>query len=182
MRIALVVLLICASAWLAVNVVLAGVIAQGVFAHAPPHPDHDFSKSVAGAVFGDLLDRWVAIVDLSLLPMLLVLLGAAVGYALRAHHRLTAALTLIVLLGVLGVHIASRATIVEARALRPPTKEADEARYTDEQHERFNELHHRSVMLFGTETALLLAAVVGVGIALAGRGGGLGTSAPAPMG
>jgi hypothetical protein len=181
-RIIPVIALICASAWLAVNAVLAGMVAPVVFSHAPPHPAHDYSRSVAGAVFGDLLGGWVAIVDVSLLPVLLLLLAWTGVQALRAPRRWCGALALAAVVALASLHWASRATVIEATSLRPPTREADEAAYDEAKHERFDLLHHRSVNLFSAETLVLLGVVVVLAIAVARRRDGLGPSAPAPAG
>jgi hypothetical protein len=156
MRILVVVVLAIASAWFAVNLVLGAVVAPAVFAHAPP-AETMITKFQAGALFGDLLSRWIQVTDKSAWPLLVLTLGILSGYALRDRHRLALGSCLLALVALIVVHRWSGLVVAEAMAIRPPVKEADLASYSEETHAAFDALHHSSVTLFGIETALLLA-------------------------
>jgi hypothetical protein len=168
MRILLVAVLAIASAWFAVNVVLGAVVAPAVFAHAPP-AETMITKFQAGALFGDLLSRWIQVTDKSAWPLLVLTLGILSGYALRDRHRLATAACMIGMVALIAVHLWSGMVVAEAMAIRPPVKEAELASYSEETHAAFDALHHRSVTLFGIETALLLAIALAAAGVLARR-------------
>ncbi len=169
MRILLVVVLAVASAWLAVNVALVAVVAPAVFAHALPAGDM-LTKFQAGALFGDVLARWLKITDASVWPLLVLTLGILSGYAMRDRHRLAMGLCLAALVALIAIHQWSGMVVAQAMAIHPPVKEAELAAYSEETHAAFNDLHHRSVTLFGIETILLLAISLATAGVLA-RGG-----------
>lgn len=164
MRILLVFLLALAAIWCAGNLVLGAVAASGVFSFAPDKGDV-ISRAVAGAIFGEVLSRWMTVVDVSVqivVPgLLLVLSGAAIS--LRRHAA--AVLCVLAVAGLLGLHTWSRSVLTEARAVAPPTDAVKP--YSDEQRGNFIALHQSSRRLFTAESVLLLLVAIGAGIALA---------------
>ena len=169
MRILLVVVLLTSCAWLAVNVALVAVVAPSLFSHAPPHADL-VSKFLAGELFGDLLQRWIGVADTSAWPLTVLTMCILSGYALRDRNRLAGGACLAAVVGLIALHLCARQVVAEAWAIRPPVKEAERANYSEETHAAFDVLHHRSVMLFGLETVLLRAVVLGsAGVLMRGQ-------------
>jgi hypothetical protein len=158
-----VIILVVATIWCAGNVILGAVAAKGVFLHALPHADH-ISREMAGAIFGDVLLRWSAAVDVAFLPLLAVLILLQAG-ALLNLRRVGLMITCLLALGAItGIHLWSRAILAEAIASAPPIDA--KAAYSAEQRETFNTVHKRSTTVFSAEAGLLLLLVVGCGIAL----------------
>lgn len=168
MRIILIVTLVLATAWLAVNVSLGALAAPTLFSHAPPHADL-ISRPVAGELFGDLLRRWIAFGNTSVLPLTVLPLAVLSGYALRDRKRLASGACMLAVAGLIVVHLASYQVVAEAWDLRPPAKEADQAAYGDDKRAAFNALHSRSFALFLVETSLLLGVVLGAAAVLTRR-------------
>ena len=177
MRILLVFLLALTACWCAGNLVLGAVAASGVFSFAPPKGDV-VSRAVAGALFGEVLARWAAVVAVSFqiaVPgLLLMLTGAAIS--LRRHVAAGICVTAVV--GLILIHTWSGSVLTQDRAVAPPTDPAKP--YSSEQQEAFVVLHRSSERLFIVESFLLLLVVVGAGIALAKRDR-VETSAPLPV-
>jgi hypothetical protein len=166
MRALTVIILVIAAIWCAGNIVLGAVAAKGVFLHAPPHADH-LSRELAGAIFGELLRRWNAALDIGFLPLLAVMVLLLAGALLNLRRLGVMALCLVALGGIAGVHVASSSVLKEALMKAPPIDL--KAPYSQEQREEFNILHKRSTQLFSTEAVLLLLLVIGCGVALARR-------------
>lgn len=162
MRMLLTITLITACVWLVGDLTLGALVAPGLFAHAPA----DITRAQAGLLFGDLLTRWIAIVDVSLWLALMVELALIAGYLLKLQRWVLMACTIIVLTGLTGVHLWARATVREAGEQRPATLAAGPAQLLpDEQHVAFAAIHQRSEMLFTAEILLLAGVVLAVAVA-----------------
>jgi hypothetical protein len=166
MRALAIIVLITAVIWCVGNVVLVAIGAPAIFQHAPPHATH-IERDVAGAIFGDLLRRWLMVVEMSLLPVLatvtVITAGALIG--IRRYKLASFCFVMIVSIGVL--HLWSRTVLNEALATAPPLDRSQP--YTLEQRQVFNAIHARSTRVYGAETVLLLLFIAGVGIALSLR-------------
>lgn len=162
MRMILVLTLLTACIWLVGNLVLGALVAPGLFAHAPV----DITRAQAGLLFGDLLTRWIAIVDLSLWLVLLIELALIAGYLLKLQRWALMIGTILVLGGLTGVHLWARATVQEAGQQRTAVLAPGPAQILpDEQHAAFAAVHRRSETLFAAETLLLALVVLGVAMA-----------------
>lgn len=163
MRALVVIILVLATIWCAGNVILGAVAAKGVFLHAPPHADH-VTREVAGAIFGKILERWSFAVDVGFLPLIGVLILLLAGALLNLKRIGLMVLCLAALGAIAGVHLWSRAILIEALASAPPLD--PKAPYSEAQREAFNILHKRSTSVFTAEAGLLLLLIVGCGVAL----------------
>ncbi len=163
MRMVLVLALLTACIWLVGNLVLVGLVAPTLFAHAPA----DITRAQAGLLFGDLLMRWIGIVDLSLWLALTVLLALIAGYLLKLQRRGLMLASVLALAGLATVHLWSRATVHEARSQRPTAvlAQGPAQLLPDEQHAAFAAVHQRSETLFAAETLLLALVVLATAVA-----------------
>jgi cytosine/uracil/thiamine/allantoin permease len=168
MRIILVVTLVLACTWLAINVALGALIAPALFSHAPPHADL-LSRAIAGELFGDVLKRWIAFSNSSVLWLTVLPLAVLSGYALRDRNRLACGACMAAGAALIIIHLYSYQVVAEAWDVRPPAREADQAAYSDEKRAAFNALHARSFSLFLAETGVLFAIVLGASAVLARR-------------
>ena len=164
MKTLLVFLLVFAVIWCVGDLLLGAVAAPSVFSFAPPKADV-ISRAVAGALFGEILDRWMAVVDHSLQILVPGLLLVLTGAAISLRRRAVAALCVLAVIGLLAVHTFSRNALTQALACAPPIDATKP--YSSEQQATFIALHDRSKLLFGTESVLLLFLVVGAGFTLA---------------
>ena len=168
--------LITATIWLAGDLLLGALAAPTLFSHAPGGlgTSAELSRALAGMLFGDLLAHWAKVVEYSLWPLLLMLLGGCAGAALRAHRTLVGVACVLALVGLSAAHLASHATLEEVVKHRPAvpaydSREAAPPAQSEEEQQTFNTLHKRSVTLFCIESALLAAVVVGLTITLLRR-------------
>ena len=163
MRLLALLFMVLSAMWMAGDVILGAVAAKGVFVHAPPSADL-LSRDEAGAVFGGILRRWYAVVMVSFFPLVLVLGTSVTGLLLYQRQRVLAMGSILLLVGIVGIHLWSATVLNEAIAVAPPL--AATATYTLADREWFNVLHHRSTTLFTSEALLLLAAMIGAGVLL----------------
>lgn len=162
MKMLLTLTLLTACIWLVGNLVLGALVAPGLFAHAPV----DITRAQAGLLFGDLLTRWIAIVDLSLWMVLLVELALIAGYLLHLQRWGLMLCAVLALGGLTGVHLWARTTVREAGQQRPAALATGPAQILpDEQHVAFAAVHQRSETLFAAETLLLAAVVLVIAVA-----------------
>ena len=176
-----IILLVVAAMWCAGHMILVAVAAPAIFLHAvsTPIPQFDhLSRELAGAIFGDILQRWNVAINSGFLPLvgvLLIALGGVLFQRKRIAMMVVCGLTLV---SIAGVHGWSDAILSEARATAPPVDPS--ISYSVEQRHIFNDLHKRSTMLFGTEAMLLLLLVIGCGVALGRQADAVSPSALPP--
>lgn len=179
MKALIIILFVVAATWCAGHVILVAVAAPSIFLHAVStptlQPDH-LSRELAGAIFGDVLQRWNVAIDVGFLPLLGVLLLALAGVLFQRKRLGLMVVCVLALVSIAGTHSWSGAILSEARATAPPVDPS--ISYSVEQRQTFNVLHKRSTMLFGTEAMLLLLLVIGCGVALGRQADAVSASAP----
>lgn len=153
-RLAALVVLGAAVAWVAGILLLGAVVAPAVFAHAPPR-GMDYDRLTAGAVFGDVLAGWRGAVQICWAALSIGMLGATL-LAWGARRRGLGVAALALWLAVAVAHLVAQAGIGEAaRALETIRAGGPDAPAL---RQRFDaELHPRSTRLLGIEALLVSA-------------------------